>query len=113
MSYQFSLAVWFAPLALSALSMTGATALAEPRDSIRTLNCYGARNVTSCIATHRRGRLNPHVVDMPAQSAAEAEAAAERDRRWAERCEPVIRQDRYGMPRYSYGARGCEYGRLD
>jgi hypothetical protein len=114
MSHRFSLAAWLAPLALSALSMTSAPAGAEPRESVRTLNCYGTRNMASCIAT-RRERLNTHVISMPARSAEETTAAAERDRRWAKRCDPVVRQDRYGMPRYSYSSsvQGCEYGRLD
>jgi hypothetical protein len=54
------------------------------------------------------------VINVQGPASPEEVAAAEaRDRRWAERCDPVIRQDRYGMPRYTYGAPGCEYGRLD
>jgi len=41
----------------------------------------------------------------------EAESA-ERERLWTARCHPVIRQDRYGVPRYHYSAPGCEYGRF-
>jgi hypothetical protein len=115
MSHRFSLAAWLAPLALSALSMTSAPAVAEPRESFRTLNCYGTRNMASCITTRRTGHFNPHVISMPAQTQEQVTAAAERDRRWVKRCDPVVRQDRYGMPRYSYSssAPGCEYGRLD
>ena len=51
---------------------------------------------------------------MPQPQSAEERAAAEaRDRRWVARCRPAIRQDHYGMPRYSYAAPGCEYGVLD
>jgi hypothetical protein len=39
--------------------------------------------------------------------------AEERDRRWIERCRPVIHRDRYGVGRYSYAARGCEFGPLE
>jgi hypothetical protein len=112
MSRRLSPTAWLAALALLALSMTSAPALSAP-DGVVTWNCYGAYNVRSCVATFRRGRFNPHVINAPGQSAEEREAAEARDRHWVERCQPVIRQDRYGMPRYSYAAPGCELGRLD
>ncbi len=37
----------------------------------------------------------------------------ERDRKWVERCKPVMRQDAYGVSRYVYAARGCEHGRIE
>jgi hypothetical protein len=109
---RFSPTAWLAALALLALSMTSAPAWSAS-DGVITWNCYGAANVRSCVASFRRGRFNPHVIDVPRQSPEEREAAEARDRVWAEHCRPVIRQDRYGMPRYSYAAPGCEYGRLD
>jgi hypothetical protein len=113
MSKRFSPTAWLAPLALLALSMMSAPARSEPQDRVSILNCHGSRYAATCVTTRRRGRLNPHVISVPAQSEEDAAAAQARDRRWAERCEPVVRPDRYGMPRYSYSARGCEYGRLD
>jgi hypothetical protein len=114
MSRRFSPFAWLAALALLALSMMAAPARSEPGEGVHTWNCFGTRSIESCVSTFRGGRLNPHVISVPAPaSAAELAAAEARDRRWAERCQPVIRQDRYGMPRYSYGAPGCEYGRLD
>ena len=57
---------------------------------------------------------NVHIVAVPQPISVDERAAAEaRDRRWVARCRPVIRQDEYGVPRYVYAARGCEYGRLD
>ena len=41
---------------------------------------------------------------------AEKAAQAERDHRWVARCHPIIVQDGYGVPRYRYGAPGCEFG---
>lgn len=112
MSRRLSLFARLAPLALLALSMM--TGPARSAEGVRTFNCYRTHNMASCIATFRRGRLDPHVIAVPASQSAEEQAAAEtRDRRWAERCRPLIRQDRYGMPRYSYTAPGCEFGRLD
>lgn len=114
MSRRFSLVAWLAALALLALSMTAARAESGDGDGVYTTNCFGSRNMESCISTFRSGRLNPHVIAVPGPAAANELSAAEaRDRRWAERCRPVIRQDRYGMPRYSYDMPGCEYGRLD
>lgn len=41
----------------------------------------------------------------------EAESAA-RERQWAARCHPVVKQDQYGVGRYQYAAPGCEFGRF-
>jgi hypothetical protein len=113
MSKRFSPTAWLAALALLALSMMSAPARSESQDRVSILNCYGSRYAGSCVLTRRSGRLSPHVITVPAKSEEEAAAAQERDRRWAKRCEPVVRPDRYGMLRYSYSASGCEYGRLD
>jgi hypothetical protein len=114
MSRRFSPTAWLAALALPVLSMMSAPARSEPGEGVHIFNCYGTRNTESCISTFHSGRLNPHVITVPAPTSADEVAAAEaRDRRWTEVCRPVIRQDRYGMPRYSYAAPGCEYGRLD
>jgi hypothetical protein len=113
MSRRFSLSAWLAALALLALSMMSAPARSQT-EGVVTWNCFGGRYSESCVTTFRKGPFNPHVIAVPAPTSAEDRAAAEaRDRRWAERCQPVIRQDRYGVPRYSYSAPGCEYGRLD
>ena len=118
MSRRFSPTAWLAALALLALSMMSAPARSAPPDRVYTSNCYGARNMVSCVHTRRRGPFNPYVISVagpqtPEEREAAREAAEARDRRWVERCQPVIRQDRHGMPRYSYGAAGCEYGVLD
>ena len=113
MSRRFSPAAWLAALALLALSMMSAPARSAP-DRVYTSNCYGTRNMVSCVHARRRGPFNPHVISVAGpQTPEEREAAEARDRRWVERCQPMIRQDRYGMPRYSYGAPGCEFGHLD
>lgn len=90
------------------------SAPARSEEGVYTFNCYGTRNMESCVAIYRKGPFNPHVVTVPGPQTQEERAAAEaRDRRWAERCQPVIRQDRHGMPRYSYIKPGCDVGRLD
>jgi hypothetical protein len=109
MSRRFSPLAWFAALSLLALSMMAAPARSEPGQGTRIWNCYSSFNTDTCIETFHNGRLNPHVIAVPETD----EAGQARDRRWFERCNPIVRQDRYGMPRYTYSAPGCEYGRLD
>ena len=113
MSRRFSPTAWLAALSLLVLSMMSAPARSQT-EGVSTFNCYGTRNMRSCVETHRKGPFNPHVMSVPGpQSEEERKAAEARDRRWAARCQPQVQQDRYGVPRYSYGAPGCEYGRLD
>lgn len=57
-------------------------------------------------------RSDPHVIHVRPPSNGDR-AALERDQRWLARCKPVIREDKYGMPRYVYAAEGCEYGRIN
>jgi hypothetical protein len=114
MSRRFSPIAWLAALALLALSIMAAPARSEPGDGTYISNCFGTGRMKSCVTTFRSGRFHPNVITVPAPTNADDLAAAEaRDRRWVERCRPVIRQDHFGMPRYSYSAAGCEFGRLD
>jgi hypothetical protein len=113
MSRRFSPIAWLAALALLALSIMAAPARSEPGDRTYTFNCFGTGNMRSCVATSRGPRFHPNVINVPAPNADDLAAAEARDRRWVERCRPVIRQDHFGMPRYSYSAAGCEFGRLD
>ncbi len=98
-----------AACALLALNMTSAPAWSE---GVLTYNCYGRYGMRSCVETYRSGRVNPYVISVP-QSADDRAVAEARDQRWLTRCRPTVRHDRYGMPRYSYVAQGCEFGRLD
>lgn len=83
-------------------------------DGVEDHNCLGGENALSCQRIFHTVRRNPHVIAVPQPVNDQERAAAEaRDRRWVERCRPVIRQDAYGVPRYQYAAPGCEYGRLD
>jgi hypothetical protein len=93
-------------LAALALSMTGHAAEA---DKVRTRTLF-IPGVTACGPDW----VNPHIICVPPPVDAEALALAEaRDRRWLARCRPRIRHDEYGVERYVYAARGCEFGRLD
>lgn len=48
-------------------------------------------------------------VPQPADDTARSQAA-ERERKWEQRCHPTIAQDHFGVPRYRYSASGCEFG---
>jgi hypothetical protein len=100
--------------ALCVSFVSGAPASAQER-GVTVKNCIGGyyRGFT-CVTTARRGDLNPHIIGVP-QPISEQERAEmqQRDRQWQARCRPVVRQDDYGVARYSYAARGCEFGKLD
>ena len=70
----------------------------------------GSQGSMSCVA--RWGDAgDPYIRAVPQPTTdVERTRAAERDRKWEERCHPLIAQDRYGVPRYRYSAPGCEFG---
>jgi hypothetical protein len=73
-------------------------------------NGYGS---TSCVEI-RRELTNPYIIHVaPPTTAEEIADAKERDRQWRARCKPVVKQDVYGVPRYSYSAPGCDYGKFE
>ena len=75
--------------------------------------CVGHEGALNCVA--RWGEAgDPYVRKVP-EPADDAERArsAQRDKKWEARCQPVIAQDRYGVPRYQYVARGCEFGVIE
>ena len=84
------------------------------KSGVSVKNCVGGYRGFSCVTSWRRGDLNPHIIGVP-QPVSEQERAEmrQRERQWVARCRPVVRQDEYGVPRYSYAARGCEFGKLD
>lgn len=75
--------------------------------------------VTSGISLSCAGRIGPpgsfaQIIRVPLpQNDTEIAEATGRDRRWVDRCEPIIRQDRYGVRRYLYATRGCDIGRYE
>lgn len=101
---------------LSALTSLILPLAPEPAqaEGVRTRSCVGTHGSVSCVATRRDGVANPHIVQAPkAISEQESAEHQQRDKLWQTRCRPVIKQDEFGVPRYVYAARGCEFGRLD
>jgi hypothetical protein len=92
-------------IAVSAMTLTSVYA-----GGIGTLNCVGSRGNVSCVGQWGPGG-DPNVRAVPKSLGDEERAqAAARERRWLAKCEPVIERDRFGVARYHYAARGCEYG---
>jgi hypothetical protein len=77
-------------------------------------DCVFSRWGSSCTHSWRRGFVNPYVISVP-QPHTEQEIADFnlRDRLWRTRCKPVVKQDIYGISRYSYSAPGCDYGKYE
>ena len=105
----------------SPLTMLASAALALPLIATATVNparaegvridsCVGTWHAASC-ATIWAPLSDPYIRKVPQPQTAEERArAAEQDRRWVAHCRPALHQDRYGVVRYQYARRGCEFG---
>ena len=109
--------MFFAPRSLTngvmALALLATPIALAPAhaDSTTLLNCVGSYGSVSC-ALVRGPTVDPHIRQLrtPRDEQLEKEAA-QRERKWAARCRPVLKEDRYGVSRYEYAAPGCEFGR--
>jgi hypothetical protein len=72
-------------------------------------SCVGSRYSITCVSRWG-GYGDPYIRLVAPETEAEKTLQADRDRKWQERCRPVVHQDRYGVPRYEYAAPGCEFG---
>ena len=101
-----------AAASLSAMTWV-ATCTAVYADGMAVGGCLGGQGSINCVVRWgEAGDPYIRVVPEPANQA-ERSRAAERERRWENRCKPVIAQDRYGVPRYRYSAPGCEFGVIE
>jgi hypothetical protein len=101
-----------ATAALSAVTLTMVWSAAYA-DGIAYGGCIGGGASLNCVV--RWGEAgDPYVRTVPQPADAEERTrAAERERKWEQRCRPTIAQDRYGVPRYQYSAPGCEFGVIE
>jgi len=104
--------VALAGLALPAMS---GSALAQRVTDTEVSSCVFSDGLGNCVRQYRYGDAgNAGIQSMPQGPSLEDTAESrERDRKWVDRCKPVVRQDAYGVGRYVYAARGCEYGRTE
>ena len=96
--------------ALASCLMTLAQAPAQARE-VKTGSCVGTWGAMSCVKTWREGVSNPHIISVGPRTHDDKVDSAERERLWVAYCQPALRQDRYGVSRYSYAKPGCEFGR--
>lgn len=96
-------------LALSVLVSAAAPSKARAQE-LESGGCVGGMRAYNCV--NRRGPTGDPFIRIvpPPADAAERARASERERRWVDRCRPVIRQDRYGVARYHYAMPGCGFG---
>jgi hypothetical protein len=104
---------WPAAYLLAASTLTIVTWNTAAADMVGVGGCVGGRGSFNCVGRIGTGG-DPYVRTVPqSENAEQKEQAAARDRKWIERCHPSIAQDRYGVPRYRYGAAGCEFGVIE
>jgi hypothetical protein len=94
-------------------AITLAPATPAHADKLIVSGCIGMWRAATCVL--RKGPAgDPYVRLVPApEGQAEQARSDDRDHRWMDRCRPSVRQDRYGVPRYHYAARGCEFGVIE
>lgn len=103
----------FGAAAALSVMMLGLIWSAARADGMIVGGCVGGQGGMNCVA--RWGDAgDPYIRKVP-EPADDAERArsAQRDKKWEARCRPVIMQDRYGVPRYQYAERGCEFGVIE
>jgi hypothetical protein len=95
---------------IRALVLTTITLSSAHADKLYVGGCVGGWGAGNCVL--RIGPAGDPYIRLVPQPGSEVEKAraAERDRAWESRCQPVIAQDRFGVPRYYYAAPGCEFG---
>jgi hypothetical protein len=107
-STSWSAAALVAAIALTIMAAGASRASADT--SVSTESCTDTWTSYSCV-TRWGPATDPFVRIVPQpRDDEERTRATERDRKWFDRCHPIIRADRYGVSRYHYAAAGCEFG---
>lgn len=103
------IAIAGAACALSVL-MAAVTVRGARAQEIETGGCVSDMHTFNCVSRWGTA-VDPFVRIVPGPAdASERRRVDDRERRWADRCRPIIRQDRYGVGRYYYAVPGCEFG---
>jgi hypothetical protein len=77
---------------------------------VSNTSCVGGFTTFNCVTRWGpAGDPYVRVVPGPVDEAEKARLVA-RDRKWLERCNPIVERDRYGVGRLRYAAPGCEFG---
>jgi hypothetical protein len=100
-------------LAVIAVALGAASAPATAQRVTDTVvgSCVYGGGAVNCVRQYRYGDPGHRGIQSLREPAPEEVAELrEREQRWVERCRPTLRRDAYGVGRYVYAARGCEYG---
>ena len=116
-------------LGLSVIEALVLAGLAWAGSDLFNRNCVTSGGLLSCVTQWRfddgtgpasvravPGDATPRDAVPPAAAPRDARAqaeAGERERKWRERCRPVVRQDAHGISRYHYSKPGCEFGKFE
>ena len=95
-----------AAIVASAVTLTSVYA-----GGVGTMSCVRGAGSVNCVGQWGPGG-DPNVRAVPPMPLGDEERAqaAARERRWLAQCQPEIRRDPFGVARYIYAARGCEFG---
>jgi hypothetical protein len=98
---------------VGALAAAGVPALAQQRATDTVVgSCVYSGGGSHCVRQFRYGDPgNSGIQSLREPIPEEVAELRDREKRWVERCRPMLRRDAYGVGRYVYAARGCEYGR--
>lgn len=96
-----------------ALAGAGVPSMAQQRSTDTVVgSCVFSGGGSHCVRQFRYGDPgNSGVQSLREPPPEEVAELRDREKRWVERCRPMLRRDAYGVGRYVYAARGCEYGR--
>jgi hypothetical protein len=99
--------------AIFSLALVFMPAVPAPAQAADTVvgGCLWSWGAYMCTERWSNGASNGR--ERPAADPRDAAESAERERKWAARCKPEIRQDRFGVSRYRYAAPGCEFGKSE
>lgn len=96
------------------LPVMGGSALAQRVTDTVVGSCIYSGGMSHCVRQYRYGDAGATGIKAVREPSPEDIAESrERERKWVERCKPVVREDAFGVGRYVYAARGCEFGRTE
>ena len=95
----------------AALTVAGTPAMAQRVTDTVVGSCVSSGGGAHCVRQFRYGDPgNSGIKSLREPVPEEVAELREREARWVERCRPMLLRDAYGVGRYVYAARGCEYG---
>jgi hypothetical protein len=95
----------------AALIAAGTPAMAQRVTDTVVGSCVSSGGGSHCVRQFRYGDPgNSGIKSLREPIPEEVAELREREARWVERCRPMLLRDAYGVGRYVYAARGCEYG---